>query len=185
MFARFFGRTEDLREPADALYREIVARARQPGLYRHLGVPDTLEGRLEMIMLHCLIVFRRLHREGESGQALSQQVFDVFCTDMDRSLREIGVGDLGVPKRMKVIGKSFYGRADVYGGALAARDEAELAGALQRNLFPDQEDDSTAMQPLARYAIAATDRLHDEPMSGILAGNLPMADSEPSDRVPS
>lgn len=171
MLARLFGGRGTFREPAGLIYREIVARSRRPGLYEAFGVPDTLEGRLEMIMLHSVVLFHRLRREADAGQELSQEVFDAFLADMDRSLREMGVGDLSVPKRMKTIGRSFYGRADAYGSALADRNEARLTEALQRNLFPD-ETATTGTRPLARYTIAAADALHDQPLSEILVGKL-------------
>src|SRR4051812_22915736 len=82
----------------EAIYGMIVAQAREPVFYRTLGVPDTVEGRFDMVLLHLWLVLRRL-RESEGGVALSQALFDHFCADMDANLRELGVGDLTVPKR--------------------------------------------------------------------------------------
>ena len=117
----------------EAIYGMIVAQAREPLFYRHLGVPDTVNGRFDLLILHLWMVLRRLKEiEGESG--LTQALFDHFCDDMDANLREMGVGDLTVPKRMQAFGEAFYGRAAAYDLALGAGEEA-LAQALCKNIL--------------------------------------------------
>jgi cytochrome b pre-mRNA-processing protein 3 len=101
---------------AAQLYQAIVQQARRPVWYRELGVPDTPEGRFEMIALHVALVLRRLRREGAPGQALAQQLFDAMFADLDGSLRELGVGDLSVGSYVKRLAGNFYAR-------LAALDE--------------------------------------------------------------
>ena len=118
-------------------YRAIVDRARRPLFYRELGVPDTVDGRFDLIVLHLVLLLRRLRTEGETGAALGQDVFDLFVRDMDRSIRETGVGDLGMKRRMRDVAKSFYGRAGSYSAALDANDSDAMAAALDRNFFPD------------------------------------------------
>lgn len=185
MLGRWFGRKTPEDERADMLYRAIVAQARHADLYRHMGVPDTVDGRLEMIFLHCVLVFHRARREGEAGNALAQKVFDIFVTDMDRSLREMGVGDFGVPKRMKAIGKSFYGRAGAYGEPVATADAAALAVALRRNLFPEGADDVASPDRLARYALAAAKALDAQAFGALAAGKVtfPVPGAEAVERV--
>src|SRR5438105_12562141 len=107
-----------------ALYGAIVAQARHPAFYVHYGVPDTMEGRFDMIVLHAALFFRRLRGESNADRALGQSVFDLFCRDMDHSLREIGVGDLAVPKHMLRLAEAFYGRAAAYDLAIASDDSA-------------------------------------------------------------
>jgi cytochrome b pre-mRNA-processing protein 3 len=119
--------------------------------YRDLGVPDTVDGRFDMVLLHLWMVLRRL-RLAEGGADLSQALFDHFCGDMDDNLREMGVGDLAVPKRMQKFGEAFYGRAAAYDLALGAGDEP-LALALCKNIL-DGGDIGRARQ-LAAYANAA------------------------------
>src|ERR1700686_992947 len=123
MIFRLFRRGPQART-IDALYGAIVAQARNPGFYLAFDVPDTAEGRFDMIVLHLALFSRRLGRaEGPDRaaiQALSQGVFDMFCRDMDHNLREMGVGDLTVPKKMQKLGEAFYGRLEVYEHALAA-----------------------------------------------------------------
>lgn len=173
MFSRLFARADTEEEKALNVYAAIVAQARHPNLYRQFGVPDTPEGRLEMILLHAVILFHRLRREGAEGEAMSQSVFDVFIGDMDRSLREMGVGDLGVPKRMKAIGRSFYGRADAYGEPISKSDPAGLANAIQRNLFPEESSEAgPSARDLARYALAASAALSERSMESIAAARL-------------
>ena len=108
------------------LYGAIVAQARTQAFYQSFGVPDTVTGRLEMILLHVALVFRRLNGGAERGsdRALGQAIFDLFCQDMDDNLREMGVGDLAVPRTMRRIGEAFYGRQAAYEAALACRRPA-------------------------------------------------------------
>lgn len=117
----------------EAIYGMIVAQAREPVFYTDLGVRDTVNGRFDMLILHLWLVLRRL-QPIEGGSVLSQALFDHFCADMDDNLREMGVGDLTVPKRMQAFGEAFYGRSTAYDLALEA-GEAELAQALSKNVF--------------------------------------------------
>ena len=117
----------------EAIYGMIVAQAREPSFYAGLGVPDTVNGRFDMVLLHLWMVLRRLRR-CEGGAGLSQALFDHFCGDMDDNLREMGVGDLTVPKRMQKFGEAFYGRAAAYDRALEAGAQP-LAQALCKNIL--------------------------------------------------
>jgi cytochrome b pre-mRNA-processing protein 3 len=134
----------------EAIYGMIVAQAREPLFYQAIGVPDTVNGRFDMVLLHLWMVLRRL-RPVEGGADLSQALFDHFCGDMDANLREMGVGDLTVPKRMQKFGEAFYGRAAAYDPALDAGGEP-LAQALCKNIL-DGRDIGHARQ-LAAYANA-------------------------------
>jgi cytochrome b pre-mRNA-processing protein 3 len=118
-----------------SLYGTIVAQARAAAFYQDFGVPDTVNGRFEMVVLHALLLLHRLNTEPQSIRRLGQAVFDRFCRDMDANLREMGVGDLAVPRKMRGIGEAFYGRQLVYDAALAASDRGPLAAALARNVF--------------------------------------------------
>ncbi|WP_213772592.1 ubiquinol-cytochrome C chaperone family protein [Bradyrhizobium sp. dw_78] len=135
----------------EAIYGMIVTQAREPAFYRDLAVPDTVNGRFDLLVLHLWMVLRRLN-SAEGGVELSQALFDRFCVDMDDNLREMGVGDLTVPKRMQAFGEAFYGRAAAYDRALTAGEEA-LAQAICKNIL-NGEGIEKARQ-LARYAEAA------------------------------
>jgi cytochrome b pre-mRNA-processing protein 3 len=140
-----------LRGTIEAIYGMIVTQAREPLFYRDLGVPDTVNGRFDLVVLHLWMVLRRL-KLVEGGAALCQALFDRFCEDMDANLREMGVGDLTVPKRMQAFGEAFYGRSAAYDLALSEGREA-LAQALCRNIL-DGEHIENARQ-LAYYSEAA------------------------------
>jgi cytochrome b pre-mRNA-processing protein 3 len=137
------------------LYGAIVAQARQPALYRDYGVPDTANGRLEMIVLHTVLVLSRLDAEGAPVRSLGQALFDHFCSDMDANLREMGVGDMAVPRKMKAIAEAFYGRKRAYEAALAAPEPNQLPAALARNIHAGSNTDSARVARLAAYVRAA------------------------------
>ncbi|WP_298725189.1 ubiquinol-cytochrome C chaperone family protein [uncultured Ferrovibrio sp.] len=154
-----------------ALYNRIVAQARQPVFYSHLSVPDSLDGRFDMIVLHAILVMRRLGQIGEEGRKLSQALFDLLFADMDSSLREIGVGDLSVGKKVKAMGQAFYGRADAYEAALKAGTEEALTAALGRNLYGTQQPTPPAVSAMAAYMRQADAALAAQPPQELLAGN--------------
>ena len=163
-----------------ALYGAIVAQARNPAFYLGFGVPDTAEGRFELIVLHLALVCRRLGQGAEgpdraAGQALSQAIFDTFCRDMDHNLREMGVGDLTVPKKMQKLGEAFYGRLDAYDLALAAAADGDLAAALGRNVLPAGAPASAAHR-LAGYVRAAARDLEAMPVAEAGKGALAFPD---------
>jgi cytochrome b pre-mRNA-processing protein 3 len=157
MILRLFRRTPR-EDTIAALYGMIVAQARAPAFYQTYGVPDTVNGRLEMVMLHAVLLLRRLEHEAAPLRALGQGVFDRFCRDMDDSMREMGVGDLAVPRRMRRIGAAFYGRQAAYRAALEAPDERALAAALERNVFAGAAGGDAAFR-LAAYMREAARRL--------------------------
>jgi len=135
------------RRTIEAIYGMIVAQARQPSFYRHFAVPDTVNGRFDMVVLHLWMVLRRL-RNDEGGDRLAQATFDRFCDDMDDNLREMGVGDLTVPKRMQAFGEAFYGRTAAYDAAMAGGAE-DIAIALNRNILNGTDMESA--RALATY----------------------------------
>lgn len=152
-----------------ALYARAVAQARLPEFYRAAGVPDTLDGRFELIALHAFLLLRRLKQEGEAGSALAQAMVDAMFADMDASLRELGVGDLGVAPRIKRMASGFYGRIAAYEAGLAGAD-AELAEALRRNLYGTVEPGPAAVAALAGYLGAAAAALAEQAGAALLAG---------------
>ncbi len=135
----------------ETIYGMIVTQAREPLFYRDLGVPDTVNGRFDLLVLHLWMVLRRM-KPMAAGADLSQALFDRFCEDMDANLREMGVGDVTVPKRMRAFGEAFYGRVAAYDFALGAGREP-LALALCKNILNGQQLDKA--RQLAVYAEAA------------------------------
>jgi cytochrome b pre-mRNA-processing protein 3 len=165
-------RRKTMPDTIGALYGAIVAQARAPAFYADYGVPDTVEGRFDLLILHVALFFRRAREEGESLRAVGQAVFDRFCLDMDHGLREIGISDTTLAKKMQKIGEAFYGRAAAYDKALAGADDAMLAAALERNVFGTQmaSDGTPSAQRLAHYVRAAAEDLSRQASGEIVAG---------------
>ena len=159
-----------------SLYGTIVAQARSPIFYRAYGVPDTTTGRLEMILLHTFLFCRRMQSNQEVVRILGQRVFDLFCSDMDGNLREMGVGDLAVPRQMQQIGEAFYGRSAVYEPALAAGNEQRLAEALMRNVFSSGAQQPDGPRRLVAYVIAASRNIAGQEDAGLVAGKISFPD---------
>ncbi|PKA41134.1 ubiquinol-cytochrome C chaperone [Rhizobium sullae] len=117
-------------------YSVLTAAARMPEFYETMHVPDTVMGRFEMLSLVMILFFRRTRSSGTSGQEIAQEIVDAFFEDIDHSIRELGISDNGVPKRMKKLAGMFYGRLESYSAAMDAGDRAALAAALNRNIHP-------------------------------------------------
>ncbi|MEH3146810.1 MAG: ubiquinol-cytochrome C chaperone [Methylobacterium frigidaeris] len=151
-----FRRGEAARRRAiEALHVRINAASRVPALYTELGVPDSVEGRFEALCLHVVLVLRALRRLPPPAGDIAQDLVNSVFTQLDASLRELGVGDMGVSKRMKKLAQAFYGRASAYDAALDAGDAGALALALARNVLG--RDDPAAAAGLSAY-VAAADR---------------------------
>ncbi|MFC0388564.1 ubiquinol-cytochrome C chaperone family protein [Muricoccus vinaceus] len=150
-----------------ALYTAAVEAARDPGLFGEDRVPDTLEGRFDLVALHAALLVRRLHRDPDPrGPALAQAVFDAMFADMDLNLREMGVGDMSIGKRVRRMWEAFHGRALAYEGALAAGDRPALEAALSRNIWPEGAPEG-AVSGLAAHAMAL-----DATLAGQAFGNF-------------
>lgn len=143
----------------EAIYGVIVAQARRPAFYRDFGVPDTVEGRFDLIVVHLWLVLRCLQALGMAAEA--QRLFDYFCADIDANLREMGVGDLTVPKTMKSVGEAFYGRVGAYDAAWDDASGAALRVALARNVMnrPTEPALAAALAAYVRRAAAYLDSL--------------------------
>ncbi|WP_114943791.1 ubiquinol-cytochrome C chaperone family protein [Microvirga calopogonii] len=144
-------RKDPRRTTIATLYKRIATASRNPGLYAALGIPDTLEGRFEALSLHMVLILRALRQLPHPADDVAKDLTDAFFRDMDASLREMGVGDTVVPKRMKKVAESFYGRAHAYDTPLNDGDEAGLAIALGRNVYGSEAPAAA----LGRYAFAA------------------------------
>ncbi|HEY0185480.1 MAG TPA: ubiquinol-cytochrome C chaperone family protein [Rhodopila sp.] len=152
------------------LYSLAVAAARDPALYVTLGVPDTLDGRFDAIVLYVYILVRRLHQEPEPGPALAQAVFDAMFLDMDVNLREMGVGDLSVGKRNRAMWEAFHGRSAAY--AAAWDDAAALEAALGRNFWRGAGPPAGSAGALVRLAWAQTNHLGGQGLDVMLKGKV-------------
>ncbi|MBW7968952.1 ubiquinol-cytochrome C chaperone family protein [Bradyrhizobium sp. BR 10289] len=164
----------------EAIYGMIVAQAREPIFYRDLGVPDTVDGRFDLLLLHLWLLLRRL-RAAEGATGLSQALFDRFCEDMDDNLREMGIGDQTVPKRMRAFGEAFYGRVQAYDQAVEAGGEA-LAAAICKNILNGTGIDHA--RRLAAYARAADADLARADEATLLCASFKFPPALPEDVTP-
>ena len=172
MFKRLFSQ-----RPAYAagqrLYAAAAAQARDPAFYRDGGAPDVIEGRFELYLIHVALVVNRLRGEGQRATETNQVVFDAFLKGLDDALREMGVGDLSVGKKMRRLGEAFYGRAKGYAAALEpGAPGGDLAALVARTLFADEPDADARAAPVARYVRAAAAELSGQPTDALLSGEV-------------
>ena len=155
------------------LYGAAVAAARQPRFYAERGVPDTVPGRFEMVCLHNGLLIHRINREGnKDARDLAQSCFDAMFADMDVNLREMGISDLRVGNRVKMLWEGFHGRAQAYIQAIEAGDDAALASALARNVWVKEPAPDGAAQALAGHALAVEAALAPQPFAALAAGRV-------------
>lgn len=170
------------RDTARALYIASVAQARNPFFYLNAGVPDTLDGRFDLIVLHLFMLQNRLVNPGklDVGAPFTRLLVEIFIDDMDRNLREMGVGDVGVGKRVRAMSEALYGRFAAYDDALAAkRDWSEV---LTKNIYGKAVPTEMQVRVLEEYvkklhahlALASADALHEGTVSyeGIIKNKL-------------
>ena len=176
MILAHFNRKRKNREIVDTLYRQLTALARQSAFYADMNVPDTVMGRFEMMTVVMVLFLRRTHKRGPVLTDLAQAVVDSFFEDMDHSIRELGVGDVSVPKRMKKLARMFYGRAKSYGDALNDSDQESLARSLGRNLYPQDAPDGQGapvdMRQLAAAIAQLESRMNALADEQLLSGRL-------------
>ena len=154
-----------------ALYACAVDQARKPALYENLGAPDTYEGRFEVYTLHVVLVLDRLRRQGAQAGETSQALFDTYASSLDDALREMGVGDLSVGKKMRKLGEAFFGRAKSHEEAFAALpDTAALQALLTRTVYDGVE--GPPVGALTDYVLAQRSVLADEPLDALLEGQI-------------
>ena len=158
------------------LYASIVEKARDPAFYGVLGVPDTVDGRFDMIVLHLMLLLRRLRGQGDAAERRGQELFDLMFKDMDQSLRELGVGDMSVGKHVKRMAQAFYGRAECYEAGLDARianpADGALAQALTENVFRKAAPDARHLDVMLGYLIRADRHIAAQAVDNLVAGRL-------------
>lgn len=154
-----------------ALYTAAVQAAREPYYYAELGVPDTMDGRFDMIGLFVILLIDRIHREPKPGPELAQAVFDAMFLDMDFALREMGVGDMGIARRVKAMWEALNGRARAYAAPVVAGDRAALAAAIARNVWRGAPN-AGAAEALADIALRQHRHLAGQDLRALLRGEV-------------
>ncbi len=162
---------------AGDVYAGLVARARHADFYSNNIVPDTFDGRFEMMVMHLYLLHSRLKETSENGRRFSQELFDAFISDMDAGLREAGVGDQTVPKRINKMTRVFYGRTGAYDDIFDSETDIQMqvVETIGRNLFPDASD---AAKPAKGQATILADYMIYE--HGLLSG---MSEHEITDQA--
>jgi cytochrome b pre-mRNA-processing protein 3 len=170
MLKRLF-RPHPIHEVGRALYAAVVEQARTPALYERLGAPDTVEGRFEVYSLHVVLLLDRLGAPEPRVKATHQALFDTYVKALDHALREMGVGDLSVGKKMRKLGEAFFGRVKSYHTAFAALPDAQsLRDLLTRTVYADA--DASAAPDLAEYVLAQRAYLAAQPTETLLQGRV-------------
>ena len=159
------------RHQAHATYVSIVEQARAPDFFLRYEVPDTLDGRFEMIALHMFLVLNRLKAEHDATEEFAQALFDAMFADLDRGLREMGATDMGVGKRVKEMAKGFYGRIAAYERGLAGDDET-LSEALKRNLYGTTQPRPASVAAIVRYMRAQAQALARQPVAAFFDNEI-------------
>ena len=166
-----FFSTKHFGENTRKIYAAVVSQARHPDFYLDFGVPDTPDGRFDMILVHAFLVLRRLKRDHDKTAELSQEVFDLMFADVDQNLREMGIGDMGVGKRVKAMAEGFYGRVEAYENGLAD-DGTALGEALERNLYRKTSPSAAQTAAIAEYIRDQARHLDTIDIDSLAAGNL-------------
>lgn len=167
-FARWLGRAPE-QEQAERLYAALSTQARAPMLFAEFGVPDTLDGRFDALCLHMFLLVRRLGRDPQA-EGIARGLYDCMFKDMDATLRELGVGDLGVGRRVRQMAEGLMGRIKAYGAALDSPDSELLDAAVRRNLLGTVDaPQAAAVTALCRYVRASDAQLTAQPIAELLA----------------
>ena len=183
MIFGLFGKKNGNRRIVEKQYATLTKAARHPYLYEALDVPDTVMGRFEMLSAMLILYFRRTRASATPGQEIAQEIIDAFFEDVDHSIRELGVGDVGVPKRMKKFAGMFYGRLESYAAALDGGDREALAGALRRNIHPQAGEGAPSMEGLAAYLFTAERAMAEVGEDEVAVGALDVVAPGPAEQV--
>lgn len=176
MFDRLFRRRRDPRA-ATEFFVKIVGQARDPVFYRDLGVPDTLDGRFDMVVLHVFLVMHRLKGQGAAAADWSRQLYETMIDNFEKSLMEQGVGDSGISRRVKTMARGMAGRIQAYDQALAPGADRELLEvALDNNVYGTVPDtDRAHLAALTAYVRRQVAALAEQPLESFIAGNVDFA----------
>lgn len=168
----FLSRGRDRARAGASIYKAIVEQARRPQFYESFDVPDTIDGRFDLIVLHAGMYLPRLKAVRTEGKALAQATFDQMFVNFEHNLRELGVGDMGVPRRVKGMLSAFYGRVTAYDTAIKGGDVEALRAALHRNVYRGADVGQPKLHALATYVRAAHEALKAADDSDILAASF-------------
>jgi cytochrome b pre-mRNA-processing protein 3 len=174
-FADFFRRSRPHEDAALTLYRSMVEKARDPAFYAALGVPDTVNGRFDMLVIHAMLVLRRLRGGGVLADQTGKAMLELLFRDMDQSLREMGIGDMGVGRHIKKMAKAMFGRADAYEAGLDSGEPGAIAQVLKDNIYRQGAPAEAVVAQMADYMRRADAHTQREDVAEIAAGRINLA----------
>jgi cytochrome b pre-mRNA-processing protein 3 len=173
LFLKRLFQPQPMRGEGRRLYEALAAQARLPVFYADLGVPDSIDGRFEMLCVHAHAIFHRLRGRGAQADQLGQATYDAMFAGLDAALREMGVADLGVGRRIKIMTHALNGRIQAYDAALASADAGELPAALRRNAYGTASPQDAQVAALATYQRTLRASLAGADDASLLAGAVP------------
>jgi cytochrome b pre-mRNA-processing protein 3 len=173
MFRWFAGRAAR-KEAAEKIYDAIVAQSRNPAFYLRCGVPDTLSGRFDMLVIHMFVVLQILKLGGREGQLLAQEIVEAFIREMDTMVRDLGVSDRNVPKEVRKIAQLFYGQLLAYSTALQRNEAKGLANEVWKSFQSGEgaSSASIAAEAISTYMRQAIKNIQEMPLNMLLQGNI-------------
>ncbi|TCS61241.1 ubiquinol-cytochrome C chaperone family protein [Varunaivibrio sulfuroxidans] len=175
LFRRIW-RPDHSESAAHSLYGALVAQARRPSFYLEYGVADTLDGRVDMIFLHTIVLLRRLGQARHQTRRTAQSLYDILFYDLETGLREQGIGDDGVLHKLRAMTESFSGRVGAYDGALKEDDVSALVSALARNIYRSDRLDDARILRMAHYTRACVQLLDSQPIATLCEGRVRFAE---------
>ena len=174
MMFDFLSRSKKLNNAAHQLFLNVIEQSRNDKFYKNYGVEDSLDGRFDLMTMHMSIILNKLEQHSEINDAkiVRRNLQEIMFDNLDLSLREIGVGDLGVGKKIKVMAEAFYGRIAVYQSLLNSNNQGELSDALERNLYRGKDLDDKILPEMVKYVFSQWDNVHEQSIEKIVKGNI-------------
>ena len=169
---RWFAERSARREAAEKIYDSIVAQSRNPVFYVRCGVPDTLSGRFDMLVIHMFIVMQNLKLGANEGKLLGKEIIEAFVREMDSMVRDLGIADIYVAQEVRKIADLFYRQLVVYTNAVEQKNKAALAEAIWKSFQSGDENANVAADELANYIFQAIKNIGEMPLNLLLQGHL-------------
>ncbi len=170
----FLFKKKKLNNSAHDLFSEVIAQSRLPAFYTDLNVEDSLDGRFDLMSLHMTMLLYKLdqHNQVEKVKKLKRMLQEIMFDNLDLTVREIGVGDLGVGKKIKTMAEAFYGRMMTYQNALESEDMAQMSDALKRNLYREKNVEDKILNGMLKYVFDQWRGITSQDIESIISGKI-------------
>ena len=170
----FLPKKKILNDAGHKLFSLVIKQSRLVVFYEELAVEDNLDGRFDLMSLHMAMILQKLDQNKKSKDATKlKQVFqEIMFDNLDLTLREIGVGDMGVGKKIKVMAEAFYGRMIAYQNLFGAKNPEKMLNVLQRNLYRERKVDIEILKTMTKYVYDQYDFVENESIENVMIGDL-------------